>query len=121
MPVGPEYYLCLYAGGAPVLLFGADAGCNGGLCWAARKDGFMLKSNSSVLGSVRVMLKAGKPGVLDSFNVKTKGTGFGLPTLPLSLPARVRLARTDTGACWDATFDGGTRTNTTSRVRAKSN
>jgi hypothetical protein len=119
-PGGTAYQLCLYAGGPPVLLLDADAGCNGGVCWTARKDGFMLQSDASAIGKVRVILKSGTSGQLDSFNVKTKGTGSGFPTLPLSLPARVRLARTDTGACWDATFNGGVGKNTDRTVRAKS-
>jgi CSLREA domain-containing protein len=118
-PDGSGYELCLYAGGSSLRLLDAPAGCTGGVCWSPRPNGFQLRSPAGAADKVRVLLKSGNSGA-DLLQVKTKGAVFGFPSLSLALPARVRLERTDTGACWDATYDLGVSKNTPTQVRAKS-
>jgi CSLREA domain-containing protein len=116
---GTGYALCLYDGaGGSFLLLDAPAGCDQNACWEERSSAFKLTSGPNSQGKFKATLKAGTPGKL---RLRTKGTVFGVPGLPLSLPVRVRLSRTDTGACWDADYSADVRKNTAESFRAKSN
>ena len=116
---GTGYALCLYDGaGGSFLLLDAPAGCDQNACWEERPNAFKLTSGPGSQGKFKATLKAGLPGKLQ---LKTKGTAFDVPGLPLALPVRVRLSRTDTGACWDADYGADIRKNTAESFRAKSN
>lgn len=89
-------------------------------CWKATRTGFKYRAKSAH------QLPGGK------FSVKLTGTpstgkiGFkgknGLvpldESLPLALPATIRLQRTDLGACWDGVFSSAIR-NDDGQFRAK--
>jgi hypothetical protein len=101
------YTLCLYDGTPALRLATAapPAGtCAGKPCWKATKTGFAYKDKERTPDGLTVTtLRAGAAGKARVV-VKAKGALVGPPSLPLVLPARVQLLRTDATACWEATF-----------------
>lgn len=116
------FVLCLYdASPEPrrVLAVPAAGTCRGGKpCWKSTKAGFTYKDKDATPdGIVTVVLKSGAAGKA-RIVVKGKGTALAVPPLPLTLPARVQLVRTDTLACWDASFSTAKK-NTTRLLKAR--
>jgi hypothetical protein len=118
-PVASDAYaLCLYdESGAPALVFDAaiPAGgtCGTKPCWKGTGEppgakGFKYKNKERTPeGVLKLVLKAGLEG---KTKVVVKGGGphlgagvFGLPPLPLALPARMQLQGPG-GACWEAVY-----------------
>ena len=117
------YVLCLYSptGSASRGLLHVAGGCPGGECWVDVRRGFRyvyVATNQPPDRTLRVRLSAaGLHGA--TIAADGKGSAVTLPSLPLSLPVRVRLARTDGGGCWEATYGTRISANTATRFRAR--
>jgi len=121
-----SYALCLYdESGTPALVFDAPISAGGTCgtkpCWKGTGDppgatGFKYKNKDRTPeGVLKLVLKAGLEG---KAKVVVKGGGprlgngaFGLPPLPLALPARLQLQGPG-GECWEAVYSSaGVTTN----------
>jgi len=118
------YTLCLYDGdeaGAVLRLVAAlPAGgeCAGKPCWKAKRTGFKYKDKALTPdGLSAATFKVGRTGAV--LGVNGKGAGLDVPTLPLDVPIRVQLHRTDASACWETTF-AATKKNTGALLKARS-
>jgi len=121
-----DYALCLYdESGAPTLVFDAavPAGgtCGTRPCWRASgkppgAKGFKYKNKERTPEGIQKLVL--KPRIEGKAKVVVKGGGpnlsagaFGLPPLPLPLPARLQL-QGPSGACWEAVYSlAGVTTN----------
>jgi hypothetical protein len=54
-------------------------------------------------GIQKIVLKAGGVGRA-KLGIKGKGATLPMPGLPLVTPVRVQLVRSDSGACWEASY-----------------
>lgn len=102
--------LCAFdsAGGSPHLLVGSTAPahslCHLGSCWVVGSFGWKYVDKSAEnSGLLKVQLK---PGIANQAKVFVKGRGYklNLGAPPYTLPLTVRLVRSDSPLCWEATF-----------------
>ena len=92
--------------------------CAGKNCWRATKSGHAYADADLTPNGIRsASLRANASGV-GTIRIKGKGDHLALGGLPLSLPARVRLLRSDAPICWESTFTTATR-NDAAVFRAK--
>jgi hypothetical protein len=103
-----DYALCVYAGTAAglVLVDEARVGADGSLWDTLSDTGYKYKDSAgSQAGVQKVLLKGGGQGHAKEL-VKGKGTGLPDPTLgSLPFPVRAQLLNSDTGICWESTFN----------------
>jgi hypothetical protein len=112
-----RYVLCVYdrsgPGGAVTAVIHAaplvGAGdCGGKPCWQAISKGFKYKDRLGASeGVTQVTLKSGAfPAA--KIQMKARGTGLGLPALPLAPNVTVQLRNADTSGadCWGADYQG---------------
>jgi hypothetical protein len=115
------YRLCVFDGMGNLTL-GADApaggSCGAAACWREKEHAFSYRdADRTPEGLARIELAEGDPG-----RIKVQGNGPNLPlgSLPLATPVRARFSRTDTNACWEASFSTNVRKNDGARFKAKS-
>ncbi len=99
------YSLCLYAGTTNALIGDATVPDSLTLWKPISTKGFKyLDKNLNHAGTQRVILKA---SVVNKAKVIFKGKGDLLPDIvpPLDLPVTVQLINSDTGICWEGSFD----------------
>ncbi len=80
-------------------------------CWREMNAGFSYKDRDlSPQGIQGITLRAAPSGA-GRLSVKGKGKGLNLsmPALPMTPPVTVRLARSDSPICWEATFSSPRR------------
>jgi hypothetical protein len=101
------YALCLYDGaGVRRVAAAAPPGgmCGSKPCWKVTKSGFAYKNKVATPdGVTALVLKAGATGKA-ALSVVGKGAALPVPPLPLTLPLRAQLVRTDVAACWEAVY-----------------
>jgi YVTN family beta-propeller protein len=116
------YHLCVYDSAGLAASVVADGGgqCGTKPCWKLRTTGAKY-TNKAVppAGAISMSLKGGGGGHA-KIGVKAKGGGLDLLTLPQTTPVTVQFQRTDTGACWGATYSGAPRVVTSTKFIAKS-
>ena len=116
------YALCLYDAGGRQLAAVAPAGgtCGTKPCWTEVVAGFRYADAALTPDGLRsVTLTAGGPGA-GRLAVRGKGTQLAVPTLPLAVPVRVQVRRSDDSMCWEATFSGTPTRNDAQRFGARS-
>lgn len=119
-PLGAtSYALCLYDTELRLMASLPAAGtCGGKPCWKAKRTGFKYKDKELTPDGVfAATLKVARTGA--ALAVNGKGANLDLPTLPLGLPVRVQLHRTDASICWETTF-AAAKKNTSSLLKARS-
>jgi len=102
--------LCVHdnAGGAPHLLVSSTAPhkslCHLGSCWIVGSFGWRYIDKSAENSGLLKMLL--KPGVARQAKINVKGDGYKLNLQPpaYTTPVTVRLLRSDSPLCWEATF-----------------
>lgn len=97
--------LCIYEAGELVLSSTIPAAeeCSGVPCWRVGEHDASFADPASMFGGLTSLrMREGDRGKL---LVKGKGAGLGIPGLFLSLPATVRLRRSDGTPCWEANYD----------------
>jgi hypothetical protein len=122
-----SYALCMYAEvlGTPRPVFEEDipaaTTCRGVPCWAGDQSGYSYSDRDQEHGSVTSLKLT--PGAAGDSSISLSATGpfLGLPALPLGLtvPVRVQLVNTETGACWEASYSAAVR-NAVDRFKATS-
>ncbi len=123
---GTGYVLCVWdanGGVQSLALTAAVPGggtCGGKPCWKESSSGFKYHDAAgSAGGIVSVQLKAGASGKAH-VQVKGKGTGLALPSLPLHHDPGVTVQlKNNLGECWEADFSTATRSDAT-EFKAKS-
>jgi hypothetical protein len=108
-----EYALCVYGGASQALISSSEIVLPGGSAgWAdLHGKGWRYKDRAGVIDGVqRVQLKA-------------KGTRLPVPALPLpptELPLLVQLVNSDSGICWESSFESADVVrNNSSLLKAK--
>ncbi len=119
-----SYVLCFYdtapSGAMLRLVASLPAGgeCAGKPCWKAKRTGFKYKDKALTPDGISaVSLRVGRAGTI--LGVNGKGASLDVPTLPLGVPIRVQLRRTDASTCWETTF-AATKKNTSTLLKARS-
>ena len=103
-----DYALCVYAGTASGLVTVSEARVGAdGVLWDTLSDkGYKYKdSTGGQAGVQKVLLKGGTQGHAKEL---VKGKGAGLPDPAhgsLPFPVRAQLLNSDTGICWESTFN----------------
>ena len=96
----------------------AGGTCRGQPCWKATKTTVAYRDRELTPdGIASATLRAHRTGGVLAVN--GKGVNLGAPTLPLGLPLRVQLLRSDAETCWEATF-GGAKKNQGRLLKATS-
>lgn len=116
------YALCLYDAGGLQLAAAAPAGgtCGTKPCWTDVATGYRYADTELTPdGLRRVTLTAGGAGH-GRLAVRGKGMELAVPTLPLAVPVRVQVRRSDDSMCWEATFSGTATRNDARRFQARS-
>ena len=117
-----SYRFCVFDG-AGKLVAGADAPaggtCAGRACWTEKTSGFSYRDpDGTPDGLSRIDLSAGDVGKL---KLRARDPNLVIGPLPLlSTPVHARLSRTDTNACWEASFATSIKRNEATRFSAKS-
>jgi len=118
--------LCVYDHDGPVLSALAPAGgtCAGTPCWQVDVGKGKVKYTDKDLtpdGLSKIQGKSGLAGK-GKLAVQGKGANLSMSALSLTLPVRARLIRSDTPACWEATFSlpGNVKKNDAAQFKAKS-
>lgn len=124
-----DYAFCLYdeSAGDPELLFRATAPaggtCKDNPCWKDVGPIVLYKDPDRTPEGIKgIVARAGEAG-RSQISVKGKGESlsnhpFGLPTLPLALPARAQL-HIRNGGCWEARYtEDGVKRNDETKFKA---
>ena len=83
--------------------------CFNAPCWREVNAGFSYKDRDlSPQGIQGITLRAAPSGA-GRLSVKGKGLNLPLPALPMTPPVTVRLVRSDSPICWEATFSSPRR------------
>jgi hypothetical protein len=107
-----DYNLCIYSNTTEDLVGGAQVAPSA-LLWSENTKGYKYKdSGGTQSGIQKIIVKAGAQGKAKTL---VKGKGTNLPDLPpaanssldLDLPVRVQLVNSDSGVCFEGTFDTG--------------
>ncbi|HVO25695.1 MAG TPA: trypsin-like serine protease [Candidatus Margulisiibacteriota bacterium] len=108
-----NYDLCVFeetAGSTELLMsehVGASATCGSKPCWKSSKTSFTYTDRKLRNGPISsLFLKAGVDGKA-RITLKGKGTGLGLPALPLQNAVTVQLS--NGAACWQGHYENPTR------------
>lgn len=119
-----SYVMCLYAPAADgtmlrlVASLPAGGDCGGKPCWKAKRTGFKYKDKELTPDGVSaVNLRVGRTGAV--IGVNGKGVDLDVPMLPLGVPIRVQLRRTDANTCWETVF-ASAKKNTSTSLKARS-
>lgn len=107
---GAEYALCLYGGASQALIGSGEIVVpSGSAAWAILHDkGWRYKDAVAAIDGVQqILLKA---STQPKAKAKLKGAGAALPVpalplVPAELPLLVQLVNSDSGVCWQSTFD----------------
>jgi hypothetical protein len=106
------YDLCIYSSVTEDLVGTAQVGPSA-LLWTENTKGYKYKDSNGTQSSIqKIIVKAGAQGKAKAL---VKGKGVDLPDLPpaanssldLDLPVRVQLVNSDSGVCFEGTFDTG--------------
>jgi len=112
--------LCVYEAASLLIsatIPAAQNCANGQPCWRREPHLAIFRDSSALFGGLSsVRFKEGRRGKIQ---IKGSGLGLGIPGLFPSLPATVRLHRSDGTPCWEANFDAA-RTNSETQFRARS-
>jgi poly(3-hydroxybutyrate) depolymerase len=94
------YTLCMYGQGGLAMTAHAPSGSN----WLLVRTGARYTNKALVPDGIqKIVLKAGGVGRA-KLGIKGKGATLPMPGLPLVTPVRVQLVRSDSGACWEASY-----------------
>ncbi len=103
-----QYALCLYGGTTGTLVAEAIVPPHPSMWQPIGTKGYKYldKRITAASGIQKILLKGSSENKAKVF---LKGKGYNLPTpeLPLSLPATAQLVNSDTGICWESTYDTG--------------
>jgi hypothetical protein len=87
-----------------------------GSLWVAKSNGDWQYKDLALqtLGMQRIKIKFSRPLI----KVKGKGTGLGVPALPLTVPVTAQLINLDNDKCWESVF-AGYNTSTDKKYKAQ--
>ena len=114
------YAICLYDATGLRLEATAPSGgrCGGKACWRELRRGFRYADGELTQdGLQKISLTAGEGA---KAGVKGRGARLAVPSLPLALPVKVQLERTDGAGCWESSFSGAPLHNGAGRFKARS-
>lgn len=121
--VSTSYRVCVWDGASTTLLdaeIPAGGSCGANPCWKdLGADGFKYVDKAATRDGIQKLIL--KPGVPGSAKViaKGKGTGLGMPGLPLALPVTAQVLASN-GECWSAVYEaGGVVNNLSTEFSAK--
>jgi hypothetical protein len=97
--------LCIYAGTSATLVADANLPADGTLWTRLGTRAFKFKDKTSSRDGLRGVLLKGSDRVGSKVIASGRGDALPDPTLPLSLPVLVQLLNTETGACFEASYD----------------
>jgi len=97
------YATCLYANGA--LLDGATIPPSLTLWKPISTTGFKYKDTTAAQDGIQTVLLRGSTENRTKVLVKGKGLELPDPVPPLTLPVLVQLVNSDSGLCWEGTYD----------------
>lgn len=97
------YALCIYENGAAST--DAVLAPSGTLWRPISTKGFSYKDKAGTQSSITKVLLKGNTLPKSKVVLKGKGAMLPLPTPPLTLPVVVQLINSDTGVCWEGTFN----------------
>ncbi len=96
----------------------AGGDCAGKPCWKVKRTTFKYKDKVLTPdGLSAVTLRVGRTGAV--LSVTGKGVNLDVPALPLGVPIRAQLRRTDASTCWETVFVSAKK-NTASLLKARS-
>ena len=94
---------------------------NGAPCWKARPNGkgFRYRDLDSTPDGITRLVLRRLPSHLADLVVKARGTNIRSRTMPLTLPVRAQLVRSDGPSCWEATYSAPALKNTLDSYKDK--
>jgi hypothetical protein len=121
--VSTSYRVCVWDGASTTLLdaeIPAGGSCGANPCWKdLGTNGFKYVDKAATRDGIqKLILKPGLAGAAKVI-VKGKGTGLGMPALPLALPVTAQVLASN-GECWSAVYEaGGVVNNLSTEFSAK--
>lgn len=97
------YATCIYANGA--LLDGAIVPPSGTLWKPISTVGFKYRDKTGAADGIQTIILRGSAEDRTKVIVKGKGGALPDPTPPFTLPVVVQLVNSDSGLCWEGTYD----------------
>lgn len=121
-----NYSLCIYAGASPALVMEmrAPAGgtCQKGApCWKARPNGkgFRYRDLEKTPDGITRLVLRRVPTHLADLVVRARGPNIPFPPMPLALPVRAQLVKSDGPECWEANYSAPALKNTSDAYKDK--
>lgn len=120
-----DYSFCLYAGtaAAPVLAARAPAGstCGNRPCWVKRGERRYkyVDHDRTPDGLTRMVLRANPSRTRANLVVVGRGINLEVPPLPLELPVRGQVVKSDGPECWEAHYSAPALKNSQRQFRDK--
>ncbi len=106
VPTGTaQYTLCLYAGTTGALVADATVPPDPVRWRPFTTKGYKYKDGAGVADGIRKVVLKGSTEYKAAALVKGKGANLPDPSLPLALPVTAQLVNSQTGICWEATYD----------------